>query len=212
MNKPERIEFVDWPDETRIARQAKKYQSFIFVQSLFYNAGIVVSLWYVIAALALQPLLQSQSDQRLQLNADCLLRIRGLINGLESRLKTTSVSALGYNERANSITGKSSTDRCTQTEETTSGNSLGDNSPGWSRVTARLKSACEALNTFNEPECSDDNDTPKDRYLPLKFQVQSLHSCLLGLEVRNYDPEEMARKSVQAIREMKGWIINGSTK
>ncbi|SCU94127.1 LADA_0G06722g1_1 [Lachancea dasiensis] len=198
---------IDWPDAKLIIPIAKKHPSFEFVQRLFYNAGVVASFSYVIAALVLQPLLQHQTEQRVELSITCLLSLRRIISTLESKLENVSVTAQGYNERINCVSSKTNIDRCTQTEPENKSRKDSQQKSGWLKIISKLKEARTLVDGHQDEQILDSE--PNDHYLPLKFQIQSFNSNLRGLNVQNSD--EKTRKSIQAIREMKGWIINGKT-
>ncbi|SCU96332.1 LAME_0F15896g1_1 [Lachancea meyersii CBS 8951] len=206
MNRFDLVSSITWPEEAQISQRTNKYRALILVQNLFYNAGIATSFCYVIAAMVLQPLLQTQTDQRTQLSAACLLKARKMVSFLESRLMGTSASVLGHNEKIDALSSKTTIERCTQTEESEHSVPDGQEASGWTRIAARLRYTCSMLDNFSD-EHSDQDD--QSMFLPLRFQTQSLNSCLLGLDARDNDAETATREGIKDIRDMKGWIING---
>ncbi|SCU93255.1 LAFA_0F15434g1_1 [Lachancea sp. 'fantastica'] len=198
---------ITWPKDDQIAKRPSKYRSLLFIQNLFYNAGIATSICYIFIAMVLQPLLQRQTAQRSELSATCLLKIRKTVTFLESRMLKSSASAQGYNERTQINSSATVVDRCTQTEECQEYVSGNQKPSGWTKIIARLNYARDLLNISAEdqPEGSSQN-----RYLPLRFQIQSFNSSLAGIDGREKDDSEaMTKGSIRAIRDMKGWIING---
>ncbi|CEP64609.1 Pex17p LALA0_S12e02850g [Lachancea lanzarotensis] len=198
---------IAWPKDDQIVKHSNKYQTLYFITNMFYNAGIATSICFIIAAMVLQPLLQTQTDQRSELSAACLLKIRKMVSFLELKMLKSSASALGHNERAHMNGSTTIVDRCTQTEELRE-YSIETKTPfGWTKIISRLNYARNLLvNSADEqPEGSS-----KNRYLPLRFQVQSFNSSLAGLEGREKnDSEALNKGSIKGIRDMKGWIING---
>ncbi|CUS22431.1 LAQU0S05e05204g1_1 [Lachancea quebecensis] len=199
---------VEWPNESHIRERARKNLTVDFVQKVFYNAGVVVSLAYVVIVSVVEPLLRSQIHQRLQLSADMLIRIRKFVSLLEHRLKSTSISAVGFNEKVNSQSRVSTVDRCMQTEDLLESNDAEKKVTGWTKVIARLQYAREMLNKANKGK--NDNNA-SDRLTPLKFQAQSLNAYISSLDVRD-ETFRNNKSSVQAIRDMKGWVINGKVR
>lgn len=200
-----------WPDESMITRRAQKNKSLIFIQNLFYNAGIGVCALYMLTIMIVQPLLHSQTEQRIQLSTDVLLRIRKCVSSLERRLKETAISSIGFNEEVASSTGVATVEKCTQTDDFTDSDPKDEKASGWVKILTRLQYARGVFDNFNKKEEGEDGEKGHDRFLPLKFQVQSLNSKLLSLESRD-ESARNHKKSLHAIREMKGWVINGKVR
>ncbi|KAM3165085.1 Peroxisomal membrane protein PEX17 [Lachancea thermotolerans] len=196
---------IEWPSEAAIRERAKKNNTVDSVQKVFYNAGVVVSLVYVIIVSIIEPLLRSQFNQRLQLSADMLIRVRKFVSLLEQRLKSTSISAIGFNEKVDPESRVSTIERCTQTEELLESSGVEEKATGWTKIIARLRYAREMLSRANEGK-KDNNAS--DRITPLKFQAQSLSAYISSLDTRD-ETFRNHKNSVQAIRDMKGWVING---
>lgn len=186
-----------WPNEHHIAPY-KKPSSLKSIESIFYNTGIVVSTLYILIHLTLSPLLLKLFDQRIELHHDTLMRLRRVVNGLRARIKTTHLSALGENQRI-VLENKVYVDRCQQTNEELPG---GNTPEDWTRINTRLLSMVEYLREYTTAAVA------PSVMESIEFQAKLITDQMNEPSLKIKKQQEIA-KSIQSIREMKGWFIHG---
>lgn len=189
--------YYNWPAEKDIMPY-KKPSTVKEIELLFYHTGVTVSAIYVFIHLVLSRVLSKNYDQRLELSHDVLMRIRRLVNSLMSRVKSTSVTAVGDNQRSIQET-KVYVDRCQQTGEQLE--SVDENA-GWTRINLRLNTLTDVLRIYHT-----DMRNISD-FESLSFKTKLFTDQLKDSSWRNKKQEGYSN-IIQSVREMKGWFIHG---
>lgn len=191
------MDCISWPDPSKIISN-KKPSTMIQLESLFYNAGYIVTAVYLIVLVVLKPLLEKSYDQRIELSAGTLLQLRILVNSLLRRVKSPIVSIVFDNTRdkvSNYI------DRYTQTDNLFENVDDGTNC-GLGLINKRLNDLKRSLDMFN---FSNQSSPHLDSFT---FQTK-----LIIDQINGYNLHEKVHKTSneinQSIREIKGWFING---
>ncbi|AQZ10135.1 PEX17 (YNL214W) [Zygosaccharomyces parabailii] len=187
------IDPVEWPDETKIVSTSRKNATFSYIQNLFHNAGLTMSVIYLMLKLVLVPALDERYRQRADFSASLLIRLRKLVCKLQNSLRTTSVSVIGYNE------GEKTIERCTQTSE----DERDVSESRWTAISKRFGDAETHLRQFAKsnalPPHQMDTFNATSRLLAdrLKDEVDADHSS--GID----------KSIVDSVREVKGWFVSG---
>lgn len=189
-------EAIEWPKEVNIRRARPTDVTAIFVRKLFYNAGLLSSVLYILLKALIEPSIDTHYLQRKALSAATLLELRKTVSSLQSRLVCTPVSAIGYNEKDQVI------ERSTQTSE-----DFGDLSlpwrVRWKRLNDKLQDANMHLERYNKTY-----DASPGNLEAFNFQMK-----LLVDELQFNDNSKKASdtcdKIVRSVREVKGWFVNG---
>lgn len=188
---------LEWPTRENII-DYKKPTTLIQIEKLFYYSSLSISIFYGILHLFISPAIQSAYEQRLEFHYVTLIRLRRLVNTLKRTIKTTSLTAIGENERLM----KSSIvyiDRCVQTNEEFT--SSGDEK-GWSQINSRLKTISRHLEDYNEEM----NNTVilESMTFQTKLLADVFHDSTSAIKT-----QESSSSTIQSIREMKGWFVHG---
>ncbi|SCU98392.1 LAMI_0F14422g1_1 [Lachancea mirantina] len=194
-------EAIQWPIESRILT-VKHSSTLNFIKELSNRVGITVCIAFIVLSSAIQPLLQAHYEQRLELSHSSLLHLRKAVNSLHKHVKTTTVGAIGFNERTNLQTGIINIDRCTQTSEPIPRKNDASGESGWQHMNTVLQGLVQDLNSFNEENSRSDQ---LDSFI---FQTKLLNDQLVN---RPEGPRyaKIITQMMSKTREMKGWFING---
>lgn len=201
-------ESIQWPDPQRIRNYKARNKTIRTIQSIFSNTGLLFTIFYVAVSTIVQPSLERQYNQRIELTAGALLEVRRLTNKLLRRLKSKNSSELELRSNAQEYA-----DRCTQTEsryitddfesDDDMHNDSDDNSITWNIISKKLVEVKDSLNRYNE-SC----DRPSINMENLTFQSKLVVDQLSV--AKDADKlGELSKTSVNNIREMKGWFVNG---
>lgn len=190
------IEAIEWPKEINIRRARPTDATAIFIRKLFYNAGLLSSVVYILLKALLEPSIEAHYLQRKALSAATLLELRKTVSSLQSRLICTPVSAIGYNEKDQVI------ERSTQTSE-----DLGDLSipwrVRWKRLNDKLQDVSMHLERYNKT-CEAHPGNLEAFNFQMKLLVDELQ-----FNDHPRKSSDTCDKIVKSVREVKGWFVNG---
>ncbi|AQZ14586.1 PEX17 (YNL214W) [Zygosaccharomyces parabailii] len=187
------IDPVEWPDEANIVSTSRKNATLAYIQNLFHNAGLTMSVIYLMLKLVLVPALDEQYRQRADFSGLLLIRLRQLVCKLQNSLRSTSVSVIGYNE------GEKTVERCTQTSE----DERGSPESRWTAINKKFGDAGTHLRQF----------TKSNALPPHQMDTFNAASRLLADKLKDEvdaDTSSGVDKSiVDSVREVKGWFVSG---
>lgn len=187
------IDPVEWPDEAKIVSTSRKNATLAYIQNLFHNTGLTMSVIYLVLKLVLVPALDEQYGQRADFSASLLIRLRKLVCKLQNSLRTTSVSVIGYNE------GEKTVERCTQTSE----DERGLSESRWTAINKRFGDAGTHLRRFAKS-----NALPPHQMNTFNAASRLLADKLKE-EVDSDNSFGVDKSIVDSVREVKGWYVSG---
>ncbi|KAL3229519.1 Peroxisomal membrane protein PEX17 [Nakaseomyces bracarensis] len=197
---------IKWPDQALIRNYNGRNRTIRTIRTIFYNTGLIFTIFYLIASTVVQPLLEVQVFQRLELSAQTLLGVRRLMSKLLKRLKSTDSSVIQlatgdskYIERSVQTDHVPSDDYCyrdSMEEEYSTAST-------WQSIGSKLASVKETVDRFNT-NCA----RPSTNIENLTFQAK-LVIDQLELSDNTEKIHLMTKESIDSIREMKGWYVNG---
>lgn len=198
---------VVWPDQTLIRNYNGRNRTINTIRSIFYKTGLIFTVFYIIASAVVQPLLEVQVLQRLDLSAQTLLGVRRLMTKLLKRLEKTDSSLIPLTAGTNDYI-----DRVIQTEQPQTDDYYYHDdfeevehasSSTWQNISRRLADVKQTVERFNN-NCS----RPSTNIENLTFQAK-LVVDQLDLSDNTEKVHRLSKEAIDSIREMKGWYVNG---